>query len=128
MPIAIDFNKARGERILASLRDGKTIECPEGGWSVLRMIELAGACFFASWSHGPQLIRRDLNDDDPPERNEALWAELFRELHAAIEFQGELFKLLADGEYDKYNEPDLQALVSDTPEGNRVVFRHGLKK
>src|SRR5262245_38083433 len=101
MAIGIKFDKARAEQVLDCLAHGKPI--PPGsarGWTAHDMVALAGTCFLAAMSQGPALYQHTDWSKVPNEHREAVEETLFDDLHAAIEFYGQLSILVREKEYD----------------------------
>jgi hypothetical protein len=106
----VDFKKERAEEIVSAIKRGAAIPAPAGGdWNRYELLQVAGAMYFAIWSHGP--VNSDLarigklpreHRDDPGET-------LAQDVHDAIEFCGQLTLMIEDGEYDAQFESRLQA-------------------
>ena len=129
MAMPIDFDKCRAEYILECLDTGKPVAPRELGWNRYTMLEVAGACFFGLLSQGPVSLGGEFvePDDWHPEHKEASNAQLFRDIHAAIEFYGNLMMAVKDDQYDERNEPICKALVSDDGEKKLLHPIEGFK-
>jgi len=119
MAIAINFDKAKSERLLQALGKGKPISGIE---SVDDILALAGACFFMAMSLGPELQKAvdwsKVADEQQP--NEETEDNFVPEIHAAIEYYAQLSLLVADGEYDDHFDPKHNAIVM-IDRGNKTV-------
>ena len=128
----LNFKKNRAEYYLNCLNalGGESI-APEDakGWTVNDMIGLAGACFFCLSSHGPLLKRamaemqgKTLSPEElHPEHKEAIDEMIFNDIHAAIEFIGNLTMLVCDEEYDEEFEEFVQCGVTQEGETSKQV-------
>ena len=110
MAIAINFDKAKAERLLAKLTQGKSID---GVQSVDDILALGGACLFLAMSQGPALQQAvDWSKVPPEQQPEGEEEDTFVEdLHAAVEYYAQLTLLVANGDYDEYFEPRHKAIV-----------------
>jgi len=112
MAIAINFDKKKAERYIQALTDGKPIDAAR---NVDDILALAGACFFAAMSQAPALQKAvDWSELDrqPPEEDDEEEDTFFADLHAAIEYYGQLTMLVASGEYDASFDPKCRAIVT----------------
>jgi hypothetical protein len=120
MAIAINFDKAKAERLLESLTNHKPIEAPH---NVDDILALAGACFFMAMSQAPALQQAiDGSKPPPPPDPDDDEAEdtFFADLHAAIEYYGQLTMMVATGEYDEGFDPQHIAIVT-VEDGEKTV-------
>ncbi len=117
MAIMVKFNKARAQYLLQCLASGTPIEPETEGWTGNDMLALAGACFFGAMSQGPASFWGwDIPDNLHPEHQEAEEEVFINDLHAAVEFYGNLTRLVLDGEYDEGYDANVEVLV--TQEGD----------
>lgn len=121
----INFDKAKTERFLNCLRTGSPVA---GVQTVDDFAALAGACFFAIMSHGPIMRKvmaeaegREYEEPAHPEHREAQEEEIYKDIHAAIEYYGQMTMLVADGQYDQHFEPQHKAAVSVDDKGELHV-------
>src|SRR5262245_43897158 len=86
----IGVSSDKAEHFLECLNNGKPILRPQNpaGWTVFDMLALAGACFFASLSHGPPHFEGTDWTKAPGERREAIKQDYLAQFHGAIEFLG----------------------------------------
>lgn len=127
MAIAIHFDKAKAEQFIARLSQGEPIE---GVRDVDDILALGGACFFLAMSQGPALDKAVDWSKVPPEQqpDENQEEDTFIEdLHAAIEYYGQLTLLVANGDYDEYFEPRHQAIVLIEDNEKTVVPVEGMR-
>lgn len=119
MAIGINFRKERAEQFLDCIEKGKPIENVR---TVDDMLALAGACFFVAMSHGP-IAKSEIDwAKVPKEHREARDVQLFAEIHAAIEFYGQLTMLVKDDEYDAAFEPQVRAaMMSEKTDGEQIT-------
>jgi hypothetical protein len=121
MAIAINFDKAKIERILESISKGRPIGGIE---SVDDMLALGGACFFMAMSHGEELLEAvdwskvPGGDEEPDEQAEDTFIP---EIHAAIEYYAQLIFLVAKQEYDEHFDRRHKAIVL-IEEGEKTVI------
>jgi hypothetical protein len=121
----VDFKKERALEILSAIKRGAAIPAPPSGdWNRHEMLQVAGAMYFAAWSHGP--VNSDLARIGklPTERSEAPEDTVAQDVHDAIEFCGQLTLMIEDGEYDRQFEPRLQACGN----GNQTEIVSGRKQ
>jgi hypothetical protein len=118
MAVSIRFDKAKAERILDALATGKPIE---GVRSVDEVLALAGACFFTALSRSEALETRPEPGEEGEEPAEGTEACFVADLHAAIEYYGQLTMLVAAGDYDQSFEPRHRAIVA-VEEGEKTVI------
>jgi len=126
----VNFRKERAKYYLECLKNGKSIS-PEQPteWTVTEMVGLAGACFFAISSHGP-LLRTALakrqgkasESSQTAEHREADGELILNDIHAAIEFIGQLTMLISDQKYDEAFENFVQVGVSQDGQLERTVI------
>lgn len=134
----VNFRKARAEYFLDCLSNGKpiTYDGEQGGWTVNEMAGLAGACFFVIMSHGPllrgaaaEMQGRTLESSNTAEHAEADDELISSDLHAAIEWIGNLTMLVWDGKYDEAFEE--LVICGATQEGDtekRIAPIEGFKR
>ena len=86
--IPVKFNKARCEKLLAALANGKDITAPVGGWTGNDLLALAGACLAGATSHGPAAFAYGPVDVDSLhfELKEFVVEQFNHDLHATIEW------------------------------------------
>jgi hypothetical protein len=111
MAIAINFDKAKAERLIARLTQGKSID---GIQSVDDILTLGGVCLFLAMGQGPALEKAvdwsKIPAEQQPDEDEE--EDTFVEdLHAAIEYYAQLTLLVANGDYDDYFDPNHKAIV-----------------
>ena len=124
MPHVVRFSREKAQRMLAAISEGKPIQPPSPeGWTGFDMIALAGVCFFATMSHGPQsysaqgVSTAKLGD----EQREAVESTFFSELHAAIEWHANRAREVDDGVFDDQFEPELAAVITSHELGKMAV-------
>jgi hypothetical protein len=119
MAIAINFDKAKVERMLEAMTKGRPIAGVE---SVDDMLALGGACFFMAMSHGQELHDAvDWSKVPGGEEQEEQDEDTFiPEIHAAIEYYAQLVFLVANREYEEHFEPRHKAIVM-IEEGEKTV-------
>jgi hypothetical protein len=122
MAIAIHFDKAMAERLLDSLTKGKPIPPVS---SVDDILALGGACFFLLLSRGPEL-QQAADELDVPEAPESEKDNFVPEIHAAVEYYGQLMLLIANGEYAAHFGPKHQAVVYIDDDEKTVVPLDGM--
>jgi hypothetical protein len=124
MAIAINFDKAKAERLVDALTNKKPIETPR---DVDDILALAGACFYAAMSQAPALhkgvdwsrVGHEAQDEDQD--------SFFADLHAAIEYYGQLMMLVAAGEYDDSFDPRHKAIVMMQDDRKTVIPVEGVR-
>lgn len=122
MEILVKFNKDRAQNLLKSFHTGTPINPPTDGWTGNDLLALAGACYFAAMSHGPESFWcRDISASLRPEYREAEEFAFFDSLHAAIEYYGQLTGLVQDGQYDEGFDPDVRAMVRKEGDSEIIV-------
>ena len=126
MAIAIHFDKARTEKLLDSLVRGKPIPAVQ---TVDDILALGGACFFLALSRGPEIQKAagllrvaPPHDDDEDEED-----TFVPEIHAALEYYGQLTLLVANGEYDDHFERKHKAVVRIEDGEKTVVPLDGMR-
>ncbi len=117
MSVAIRFDKAKAEHLLDALATGKPIE---GIRSIDDILALAGACFFTALSRSSTSFERSGLTDEG-EESETTETSFVADLHAAIEYYGQLTMLVAAGDYDQCFEPFHQAIVA-VEDGEKTVL------
>ena len=123
MAIMVKFDKARAQYLLKCLAAGNPIRPEQEGWNGNDMLALAGACFFGASSQGPASFwPHDIPANLHPEYREAVEANFFHDLHAAVEFYGHLTMLVKDEAYDAGYDANVKALV--TQEGDVLKTVH----
>jgi hypothetical protein len=124
MAIAIHFDKAKAERLLDSLTKGKPIPAING---VDDILTLGGACFFLALSNGHELQKAAdaLEVPDAPESEKDTFVP---EIHAALEYYGQLMLLVANGEYDEHFGAEHQAVVYIEDDEKTVVPLDGMQE
>jgi hypothetical protein len=120
MPLPVHFEKRLAESFLDSIKNGRPIECPDGGWTRNALLATAGACHFAALSQGPVLHEGVDLSALPDERREAITLQFFAELEAAVRVYSHLTMLVADAEYDAVCKPVAKALIHEE-DGIRIV-------
>ena len=129
----VNFNKDKTAYLLDCLDGGKSIEGIE---SFDDVAALAGACFTFLVSHGPVLRRaaakladqmEDGDAEQHPEHAEADSNLVMSDVHAAIEWYGQMGFLILDDRYDEDFEPKHTAAVYRAEEGRNVVPVSGFK-
>jgi hypothetical protein len=118
MAIAIRFDKAKAERLIDSLTNGKAIDATR---DVDDVLALAGACFFMAMSQAPALLKAVNWERLGRKPNENEEDTFFADLHAAIEYYGQLTMLVAAGQYDEEFEGKHEAIVM-MEKGNKTVI------
>ena len=112
MAIAINFDKAKAERLLARLTQGRSID---GVQSVDDILALGGACLFLAMGQGPALSKAvdwsKVPPEQQPEETDEEEDTFIEDLHAAIEYYAQLTLLVANGDYDDYFDPRHKAIV-----------------
>jgi hypothetical protein len=121
MAIGIEFDKEKAQRRLDAIARGQPLQPGPTGWTVHEMLEAAGALFFAALSHGPALRNGVDRPDAPKEHLEMDENLLFRDLHAALEFYGQLTMFVQDDRYDEQFEPRMRAVVAADGDGGESV-------
>ena len=120
MPVGIKFIKAKAERFLDCLANGKP-PTPSGvGWTADDMLALAGACHSRVMSDGPpKLSDREARAIHPVGRG--VGEETFpNDLVLAIQFYSQLTMLVGDGKYDESFDPEVRAVVFEGEDGPSV--------
>src|SRR5262249_9592710 len=122
MAIAIHFDKAKAERLLDCLGTGKPIPPVQG---VDDILALGGACFFLALSHGPDLQKAAdvLEVPDAPLGGKDTFVP---EIHAALEYYGQLMLLVANGEYEDHFGAKHRAVVYIDDNEKTVVPLDGM--
>jgi hypothetical protein len=124
MPITINFDKVKAERMVDCLSKGK----PIGGiLGVDDILGLAGACFFMAMSQAPALHQAVDWERLAPDARESTEDSFFADLHAAIEYYGQLTMLVAAGEYDDQFERLHQAIVMVENDRKTVIPVKGVR-
>jgi hypothetical protein len=100
------FDKARIETLLESLDTAEAIAAPAGGWREGDVVALAGVCLYQLG-----VLRRIFPNDrdfehEPPERRQAIFATLLREIMTAAQKTSELAKVVSDGRLASLTLPD----------------------
>jgi hypothetical protein len=100
------FDKARIEALLESLDTAEAIAAPPGGWREGDVIALAGVCLYQLG-----VLRRIFPgdrafEDEPPDRRQAIFAMLVREILTAAQKASELAKVVSDGRLPSLGLPD----------------------
>lgn len=124
MAISINFDKAKAERWLKQLSEGFPLSEVK---NVDEILALAGACFYLAMSRAPELhqsvdwkaIGREPQSEDED--------TFFPDLHAAIEYYGQLTMLVASGEYDQTFAPKHKAVVLVEDDEKTVVPVEGVR-
>jgi len=144
----VRFKKERAEYFLRCLNNGQpmTRDCPEPGWTIEEMMQLAGACFYAICCHGPEMKFAGMEPQDgvdedellkrceppaDPEHREAWARSLLNDFHAAVEVVGKLTSLVHQGEYDKDYEASMMFRAGQIVDGQintEVVPLEGFKQ
>ncbi len=127
MAIAINFDKAKAERLLARLTQGKPID---GIQSVDDILALGGACLFLAMGQGPAIEKAVDWSRVPPEQqpdSEEQEDTFVEDLHAAIEYYAQLTLLVANGDYDDYFDPRHKAIVMIEGGEKTVVPVEGMR-
>jgi hypothetical protein len=124
MAIAIHFDKAKAERLLECLEKGKPIPAVQG---VDDILALGGACFFSALSRGPELQkaadRLEVPDAPAGEKD-----SFVPEIHAAVEYFGQLMLLVANGQYDDHFGAKHRAVVYIDDGEKTVVPLDGMRE
>lgn len=125
----VNFCREKAEYLLKCIQDGLDLKCPPGGWSKDEMLAVAGAMYFACMSQGPLLHEGVEVTTLSGERQEALWATLVADLHAAIETYGRLTMRVCDDQYDDAFEPRVLASVESEAATHKmtILFLKGAK-
>ena len=112
--------------MLTALSNGTPIE---GVRTRDEMLALAGACFYAAMSHGPDLHQGRDRDKAPVDYREATEPGFYRDLHGAVEFYAQVAMMIRLGEYDNRFEPEARAILHAGAEGDggQVVPLQGFK-
>ena len=119
--IGVIFDKARAQYVLDCLATGKPVApSTSAGWTRFDMLSLAGACFFGAMSQDPSLQPND-ESAVPFERREAIENTLLGDLHAAIDFCGELTMAVCDDEYHENWEPHVEVVIAEDADGQRKL-------
>src|SRR5262249_22321960 len=105
---SINFDKAKAQRWIESLSNGTAIDAAR---NVDDVLALAGACFFVAMSQAPQLHKAVDWERLGRKPEQESQDEFFPELHAAIEYYGQLMMLVAAGEYDQEFDRRHKAIV-----------------
>lgn len=121
----VNFDRSKMQRYLASLSNASPINDVR---TLDDFAALAGACFFAMMSQGPvwkkavaELTGKPYELPSHPEHREAQEHEIYDDLHAAIEYYGQLAMMVRDGNYDEFFEPNHKALVGIDDDGGKLV-------
>lgn len=118
----VKFNKARAQYLLQCLASGSPIQPEQEGWNGNDMLALAGACYFGALSQGPASFwPHDIPANLHPEYREAEEATFFNDLHAAVEFYGQLTMLVQDEVYDNGYDSTVKALVTQEGDVHKSV-------
>lgn len=124
MAIAINFDKAKAERLVEALNNKKPLDTPR---DVDDILALAGACFFMAMSQAPALHKAvdwsRVGHDESDENQDTFFADL----HAAIEYYGQLTMLVAAGEYDDSFDPQHKAIVMMQHDRKTVIPVEGVR-
>ena len=124
MAIAINFDKAKAERLVDALTNKKPLDTPR---DVDDVLALAGACFYAAMSQAPALHKAvDWSRVGHHEQDEDQ-DTFFADLHAAIEYYGQLMMLVAAGEYDDSFDPRHKAIVMMQDDRKTVIPVEGVR-
>ena len=124
MAIAINFDKAKAERLVEAFNSKKAIDTPR---DVDDILALAGACFFMAMSQAPALHKGvDWSRVGHVEEDEDQ-DTFFADLHAAIEYYGQLMMLVAAGEYDDSFDPRHKAIVMMQDDRKTVIPVEGVR-
>ena len=117
MPFDVQFDRDKANQLLEALRQGRAITPPSGGWSRDVLLALAGTCFCLAM---PQQLRGiECTDKDALHVDYDQKQQAYGDIHAAIEFCGQLAMHLLSGTYDRYFKPCCQAEVHG--KGYRLV-------
>jgi len=130
MALPIVFEKDTATYFLDCIEHGKSINPPNGQWSVNNCLALAGACYFMVISQGPTTKDGKKIDFDKlsDEKREALWDGHANDIHAAIQLYGNLTQKVKDAEYDAEYEPVFKAALQTTgPTSAKLVPIAGKK-
>jgi len=122
MAIKVKFNKARAQYLLQCLASGAPIEPETRAWTGNDMLALAGACFFGALSQGPASFwGRDIPEHLHAEYREAEEETFVNDLHAAVEFYGQLTLLVQDKTFDAGYESNVLSLVTQEGTVHNIV-------
>jgi hypothetical protein len=124
MAIAIHFDKAKAERLLDCLAKGKPIPAING---VDDILALGGACFFLALSRGDEL-QKAADELEVPEAPESEKDTFVPEIHAALEYYGQLMLLVANGEYEEHFSDTHKAVVYIDDDEKTVVPLDGMQE
>ncbi len=119
--IGINFDKSRGEQLVAALRDGKPLQPGPSGWSGNDMLSAARALFMAAFSQGPALMTTEKVMELHGEHREMIDQQLMKDLHSAIDFYGNLAIAIFNGTYDDVFEEHIEAVIEATDDGETKV-------
>lgn len=127
MAIAINFDRAKTEKLLDALVRGKALPAVH---DVDDILALGGACFFLALSRGVELKKAAAHlrvapprDDDDDEEEDTFVPEI----HAALEYYGQLTLLVANGEYEDHFDPKHKAVVTIEDGEKTVVPLDGMR-
>jgi len=122
MAIAIHFDKAKAERLLDCIAKGKPIPAVSG---VDDILALGGACFFLALSRGHE-VQQAADELEVAEAPESEKDNFVPEIHAALEYYGQLMLLVANGEYVDHFGPKHTAVVYIDDDEKTVVPLDGM--
>jgi hypothetical protein len=126
MAIAINFDKAKAERFLEGLTQGKSLS---GVQTVDDILALAGACFFIAMSQGPALQQAvDWSKIGNVDHSDQAEDTFIQDIHNAIEYYAQLTLLVADGEYDENFDAQHRAIVMLDKGNKTVIPLEGMKQ
>jgi hypothetical protein len=109
MPFEVQFDRDKANQLLDALRQGRAVAPPSDGWSRDDLLALAGSCFCLAMPR--QLRVTGHTDKDGPHVDYEQKQVAYGDIHAAIEFCGQLVMHLLSGTYDRYFQPRCQAEV-----------------
>jgi hypothetical protein len=124
MAIAIHFDKAKAERWLDCLAKGKPVPAVNG---VDDLLALSGACFFLALSRGDEL-QKAADDLEVPEAPESEKDNFVPEIHAAVEYYGQLMLLVANDEYDDHFSAKHRAVIYIDDDEKTVIPLDGMRE
>jgi hypothetical protein len=127
MPVGFIFSKAKTERFLDCLANGKPFIPTQAQWTVDDMLALAGACYFGAMSHGPVRLSDREWSEIPREHREAAEDTSLKDLGAAVMFYGELTQKVRDCDYDEACEPECSGAVFTSEDGMHLVPFKGFR-
>ncbi len=134
--ITAHFHKKYAQSVIDALSNHRPIPVPKGGWSCNNLLTLAGILSGGAYAQGPAAyqprgLSREVMDQLPTERQEAINETFQSDIQISMGFINEVLFTMLNGDYDSEYEPEVEAVLyrepDEPPMSMHVVCVKGFK-